>query len=65
MKQVLVKNYGDFWVNVQEASEQLQLLAPDEPIEFVIQEGISLEASGLADYIKRWQNSTGRASAAS
>jgi hypothetical protein len=62
MKQVLVKNYGDFWVNLQEVSEQIQLLEPDELIEFVIQEGISLEASGLADYIKRWQNAVGRTS---
>lgn len=56
----MVKNYGDFWVNQQEVETQALQIPPGESVLFEIQEGISLQVSGVAEFIEHWQHSTGR-----
>jgi len=60
MKSILVRNYGDFWVNQQEVETQTAQLGLEQSVLFEIQEGISLRTSGVAEFIEHWQYSTGR-----
>lgn len=60
MKTIVVKNYGDFWVNQKEVENETAKLDPTESVLFNVWEGISLNASGLSAWIQNWQDRTGR-----
>jgi hypothetical protein len=60
MKTITVRANGDSWANPEQVKEQLATVHPLEPVCFDTgAEGISLEHSGILDFIDQWASATG------
>jgi hypothetical protein len=60
-QQIIIRNVGNYWFNRNDVRSALESVTPDDTVLFYCLEGISLEFSGLLEFIKQWQLSTGHA----
>jgi len=60
MKTITVRTNGDLWLNPEQVKEQLATVHPQERVCFDTgAEGISLEHSGILNFINQWASNTG------
>jgi hypothetical protein len=60
-KEIIVRNVGNYWFNREDVEQQLQSVRTKDTVLFHCLEGISLEFSGLLEFIQQWQLNTGHA----
>jgi len=58
-KIINIDSFGNFWLNREAVHQALLSVSSEDLVLFYCLEGISFEFSGLLDFIKTWQNTTG------
>jgi hypothetical protein len=59
LKEIIVRNIGNYWYNKEDVEKNLLSIRLKDTVLFHCLEGISLEFSGLLEFIQQWQRSTG------
>lgn len=60
-REIIVRNVGNYWFNREDVKQNLLPVTAQDTVLFHCLEGISLEFSGLLEFIKQWQAETGHA----
>jgi hypothetical protein len=60
-QEIIVRNVGNYWFNRDDVQSKLKSVTSSDTVLFYCLEGISLEFSGLLEFIKQWQTANSHA----